>query len=141
MRVVGQIAIAPVGPDHVDGAQHAAGMIPMPVREHQRLDAGQIDAELPGVAFECVLLRAGVEEKRVGLAAALRRYQAGQPVVGATDAFAGKDPHAFAVQVREFRFDVLGHAREAVGRVVDQDVNFQSVDRFERGHDFTSSRL
>ena len=124
----------PSGPDQVDGAQHAAGVIPMAVREHHRVDDAEIDAKLKAVALERLRFGPGIEEDRVTRPAAMGGDQAGQSVRGATDACAGENAHSLAMQVVEFRFDMLGHARQTVGRVVDQDVYLQTVYRIEIGH-------
>jgi hypothetical protein len=128
MGVIGQVAVAPVGADHVDGRQHAAGMVPVPVRQHDGFNAGEIDAELARIALERVRLRPGIEQQGVRLPAAMGRDQAGQSVIGAADALAGKHAHSLALQIGEFRFDVLGHARQAVSCVIDQNMNVP-VDR------------
>jgi hypothetical protein len=64
----------------------------------------------------------------------MRGYQARQSMNGAANAFAGQHAHALAVQIRKLRFDMLWHARQAVARVVDQDVHFEPVDGLEIGH-------
>jgi len=55
-------------------------------------------------------------------------------VTGAADALAGHDAHAVALQIREFRLDVSGHAGKAIGRVVDQNVYFQPTHCLKTGH-------
>ena len=76
MGIVGQIAIVAVGPDHVDGAQYSAGVIPMPVGEDNRFDGTQVDAELAGVALERVGFRPAVEQQGAVRAAVMRDDQA-----------------------------------------------------------------
>src|ERR1041385_478842 len=99
MGVIGQIAVSPVGAYEIDSAQHPSGMIPMAMREHDALDDAEIEAELPGVALECVGLRPGVEQDRVRNAVAMRRDQARQAVIGAADALAGQNAHALAIKI------------------------------------------
>jgi hypothetical protein len=62
--------------DEVERAQHAAGMVPVSVRQHDRLDRGEIQRQAISVALERVGLGPGVEQHDVTLRAAPRRDQA-----------------------------------------------------------------
>jgi hypothetical protein len=55
-------------------------------------------------------------------------------MIGAADAFSGQDPHSLSPQIRKLRFNVGWNAGKAVGRVVDQNVNLQSVYRLQFWH-------
>ncbi len=99
-------------------------MVPMTMREHDALDDAKIDAELTRIAHEGVGLRPGIEQNGVSHAVAMGGDQARQAMIGAANALAGKNAHAFAIQIPKLGLDMAGNAGEAVGRVVDQDVNF-----------------
>src|SRR4029453_8721197 len=50
---------------HLQRGRHRPRVVPVAVREHHRIDAAHIDAELDDVALEDGLVRARVEQKRV----------------------------------------------------------------------------
>jgi hypothetical protein len=106
MDIERHVARGLTGAHEVERAQHAARMVPVAVRQHNRLDRSEVEAETLGVALERVGFRAGVEQHTVRALAAARRDQARKAVVGAADAAAAEYAHAVAAQPGELGFHV-----------------------------------
>jgi hypothetical protein len=88
VNVAGKVLTAVAVADELQRAQHGAAVIPVTVREDDRLDRLQICAEPRNILFECAILRPCVEEQRFCGAALTNRDQTGEAEGSAAQAFA-----------------------------------------------------
>ena len=118
--------------DGGDDRGDAAGVVPVPVRQEQHLDAGQVDGQPLGVGEPDVAVGADIEQHRrraiplsggregrepmTGHAELVEAHDAVVPLVLA----AGRHTPEQVGQLRQLR-DAWADARERVGRVVDDD--------------------
>ena len=118
--------------DRFDRDGKTTAVIPVPVRQEDRVDRGEVDAEAVGVVDPDVAVGADVEQHRVALVADPTRQENRQPVTGHAQVIEHRDAvvagvlaHGWSTcQVRS-HFRQLRHtgvdARQRVGLVVDDD--------------------
>ena len=125
--------------DRGDDSRDAAGVVPVPVRQEQHVDAREVDGEPLGVGEPDIAVRPDVEEDRLCLRSSSRGGEGREAVtrdaevIEADDAVVpvvlanGRDP---AEQVRKLgKLRNAGRdARERVGRVVDDDRDRELVE-------------
>src|SRR3974390_112393 len=109
-------------------------MVPMPVREDDALDLAKIGAEPRRVALEGGIFRAAVKQHAVPLVAARGSEQHGEAVNCTAKAAAGRGTQAPARREGKFVLDIGWRRRQSVGRVVDEDLNLDFIDRLQLGH-------
>src|SRR6188508_1925052 len=79
---------APSG-SRVERGEHRAGMVPVPVREHDALDLAEVCPQPSAVSLEGEILRATVEKHAVAAGAPRRREQGGESMDRAAQAAPG----------------------------------------------------
>jgi hypothetical protein len=67
MQIAGNRAAAVCLGDKFKRHRQTAGMVPVPMREHHGVDAGEVDTQPGPIVLDRELHRAGVEQNRVAL--------------------------------------------------------------------------
>ena len=136
VRVAGDGLPAVAVPDHLQGPQHGAGVIPVTVRKYERLHRSKIHAETRHVLLEGPVLRTRIEQDGVVRAVFPDGDKARQTVCRAAQAAAGENPCAAPAPPEggKLGFDERRHRRQVVGHVVDQYLHLDAADRLERVH-------
>jgi hypothetical protein len=135
MHIGRHIAPAISQANQIEGAEHAAAMVPMAVGEHHRLDPAHLDAEPLDIALEHRLVRPGVEEHGVGLVAAIGGEQAREAMGRVGDAVAAPETQAPAPEAPHLGLDEARGRGQVVGDIVDEDQDLEPVDGRQRCHD------
>ena len=127
------------GGDGGDDGGDAAGVVPMPVRQEQHVDAGQVDRQPFGVGEPDIAVGADVEQHRCRAVALSCCGERGEAVAGDAELVEGDDTVVTIVlasgrdapeQVGDFGElrHAWGDAREGVGGVVDDDRDGELVE-------------
>src|SRR6516162_8581134 len=109
-------------------------MFPIPVREDDALNLAKIGAEPRRVALEGEIFRAAVKQHAMPLIAARGSKQHGEAAYCTAKAAAGRGTQAPARREGKFVLDIGWRRRQSVGRVVDEDLNLDFIDRLQPGH-------
>ena len=125
-----------------DRGQQAAGVVPVSMRQHDRLYRAQIGAEDVRIAQKGCPLGTCVEQQRMRLCTDLRADQERQAMVRAADVRPRHHAHAAAgEQPGPLGSHVRGIGGQAVGQVVDQHQHLETVNGQHVGHGIVSAPL
>ena len=130
--------------DRLDHGGDPARMVPMPVRQEQHVDAGEVDRQALGVGHPHVAVGTDVEEDRRRLVPHPALGEGREPVAGDAEVVEGDD--AVVAVVLSHRWEPaeqVGHlgelrntwrdARQRVGGVVDDDGDGELIERRATG--------
>ncbi len=129
---------ASCGGDRFDDRRDASRVVPVPVRQEQHVDGGQVDGEALGVGEPHVAVGADIEEDRRGPVACSGLREGGEPVAGDAEVVEGDDAVVPVVLAHRLSAEEVGHlgelrdaradARERVGGVVDDDRDGERIE-------------
>lgn len=101
----------------------------MAVREHDALNHSEIGAQTVKVALKCIFLRARIEQNGVTNSTTVRGNKARKAVRSAAQALTSHHLDATPHQAGRLALDMRRRARKYIRGVVDQDQDFEAIDR------------
>jgi hypothetical protein len=110
-------------------------MVPVAVRQEQRIDAAHVESEAPGVALQHLAVGPGVEQQPARGVGRMHGDGAGEAVRRAAQQRAGLQAGVPTPEAGDLALGVLGRGRQEVRGVVHEDKHLHLVDGFERWHD------
>lgn len=136
MRVVRDRASAVAVTNKLQRSEHGAAVIKVTMRQNDGLDRTKVDAEARHVPFENHIFRSGVEQQCPRRGAFADRDEAGKPMCGTAHATAIQHPVASPApsQAGPFGFDKRRNRGQAIGDVVDEDLDLDALHRLKHAH-------